>query len=1066
MSIEVVKNKIDKFSFFPFHWSFDQDKSEDNITIRAYGWNKKNESVCCIINDFTIPVWIELSDEIEWTDGKVNLLKDKLKKITFGRNAPDSIEFKKMQRLYFADVVKTAEGGGKKKDSSTNSSHRYSPLLFPFLQLNFKGLYAISTFMKSFSETKLNYYDRVDINKFRECKIHVQGVGDVKLKFHCYESSISPVLKLFAVKKLPSSSWIHIDGGVRVEGGDKITTKKNEYIVSYKKMNPFTEEECLKMPIVYPKVASYDIECYSSKAPAFPNALLPGDKIFQIGVSVLQQKGSKKQYEKYLLTIGECEKIKDVDQATTANEYVKILSFKTERELFYGYRDLIIELDPDVIIGYNIFKFDLTYMDDRAVNHINIDSTREYSKMGCIKNKISKMIPISWESSAYGKQEMKYLEIEGRLMIDLFPYVVRSFKLTNYKLETVCNEFLKTNKDDLSASDIFKLYKDSSPKNTAIIGKYCVQDTWVTLLLYEKLLVWFDLVETATTNGVPIFYLYTKGQQIKMYSQLLKYCYDNNIVVQSKVLEPKEGEEYSGAFVSDPIPGIYKMILPFDFASLYPSIIISHNVDYSKLVVDESIPDSDCHVFEWDDHVNCCHDPDVIEKNNRKKEKIDKRVEKLVEQGVSKKDAEEQILSKEKPTKQKKTVCGHFRYRFLKQDVSGKGVVPTLIENLLKARKDTRKIIAKNEEKIQELEQIGDEASIKEYTRLKEINLVLDKRQVAYKVSANSMYGAMGVKVGYLPFLPGAMCVTAKGRESIKKASRFLESDCGGKVIYNDTDSAYTYFPCLEGKSMEEVWEYALNVVEKVKTLFPPPMKLEFEEKAYTKFLILTKKRYAAFAYEPGKKDEKMIKRGIVLTRRDNCKFLTKLYEKIICDLMKNADAYSKIGSMENVRDIYGIEQVRNLTDLIVTNINSLFEYTLSHKDFVITKGMKQLAHKGKSDPVHIHVARKMIGRGQPVEDGARIEYVLLDKGETKYSKSVRVAEKAEDVGYYMEHRDILKIDFLTYLQRQCMIPIDELLEVGLKIEGFVEEQFTLRLQKKKYVFALNDLFSPKLTFE
>lgn len=95
MSVDVVKNKVDKFSFFPFHWSFNQDKTEDNITIRAYGWNKKNESVCCIINDFTIPVWIELSDEIEWTDGKVNLLKDKLKKMTFGKNSPESIKLKK-----------------------------------------------------------------------------------------------------------------------------------------------------------------------------------------------------------------------------------------------------------------------------------------------------------------------------------------------------------------------------------------------------------------------------------------------------------------------------------------------------------------------------------------------------------------------------------------------------------------------------------------------------------------------------------------------------------------------------------------------------------------------------------------------------------------------------------------------------------------------------------------------------------------------------------------------------------------------------------------------------------
>ena len=121
-------------------------------------------------------------------------------------------------------------------------------------------------------------------------------------------------------------------------------------------------------------------------------------------------------------------------------------------------------------------------------------------------------------------------------------------------------------------------------------------------------------------------------------------------------------------------------------------------------------------------------------------------------------------------------------------------------------------------------------------------NPILDKRQLSYKVSANSMYGAMGVKKGYLPLLPGAMCVTYRGRTAIQEASKFLEEHCGGNVIYNDTDSAYTYFNCLEGKSMKEVWEYAEDVVEKVKKLFPPPMKLEFEGKAYVKFLILTKK--------------------------------------------------------------------------------------------------------------------------------------------------------------------------------------------------------------------------------
>ena len=56
---------LERFSFFPFQWSCDQPKDSDNLIIRAYGWNIGNTSVCCVIEDFTIPIWIELPNNIE-----------------------------------------------------------------------------------------------------------------------------------------------------------------------------------------------------------------------------------------------------------------------------------------------------------------------------------------------------------------------------------------------------------------------------------------------------------------------------------------------------------------------------------------------------------------------------------------------------------------------------------------------------------------------------------------------------------------------------------------------------------------------------------------------------------------------------------------------------------------------------------------------------------------------------------------------------------------------------------------------------------------------------------------
>jgi DNA polymerase elongation subunit (family B) len=185
-------------------------------------------------------------------------------------------------------------------------------------------------------------------------------------------------------------------------------------------------------------------------------------------------------------------------------------------------------------------------------------------------------------------------------------------------------------------------------------------------------------------------------------------------------------------------------------------------------------------------------------------------------------------------------------------------------------------------------------------------------------------------------------------------------------------------------------------------------------------------------------------------------------------DLLNNADDYSKLKDIKNNDDdphkgIYRNEKVRKLTYSIIETVNEMFQSKFETKDFVITKGMKQLEHKGKTDPVHIHVAKKMIKRGQPVQDGERIEYVLLDLGELKYKATDKVLLKAEDANYYDQHKDVLKIDYLTYLQRQCVNPVDELLDVGIKIKGLLEEQFELRLQKKKYLDAINNMFSPRI---
>lgn len=324
-----------------------------------------------------------------------------------------------------------------------------------------------------------------------------------------------------------------------------------------------------------------------------------------------------------------------------------------------------------------------------------------------------------------------------------------------------------------------------------IVAHNCVQDSALVIRLFNKLQTWIGLCEMAKTTNVPIFYLYTQGQQIKVYSQLYKFCMYHDFIVEKDGYIPKDDEHYVGATVFEPKAGVYDRVLPFDFASLYPTTIIAYNIDYSTLVNDPNIPDRKCHVMEWEDHCGCIHDKTV------------------------------------RKTKPKHIMCCKRHFRFLKEP---KGVMPTVLENLLGARAYTRKqikILKKiiSEEKINDTEN----ESVKElipnilnrldnitHTDKKSMRTlcdVLDKRQLAYKVSANSMYGAMGVTRGYLPFMPGAMATTAMGRKNIGIVAKTIPEKFGGKLIYGDTDTLLPDSPLIiknkngyiEYRTMEEL---------------------------------------------------------------------------------------------------------------------------------------------------------------------------------------------------------------------------------------------------------------------
>ena len=172
---------------------------------------------------------------------------------------------------------------------------------------------------------------------------------------------------------------------------------------------------------------------------------------------------------------------------------------------------------------------------------------------------------------------------------------------------------MKDTKDDLTPQDIFNCYRIgvrgediSVSRNENIIknipigydgtyklftpevalgvcSKYCVQDSVLVVKLMDKLQTWVGLCEMANVCNIEMFNLYTKGQQIRVFSQVYKHCYSNDFVVEKDGYVAKECERYTGAHVFDPVPGVYDRVVPFDFCLSGDTLITLSNGTSSRI---------------------------------------------------------------------------------------------------------------------------------------------------------------------------------------------------------------------------------------------------------------------------------------------------------------------------------------------------------------------------------------------------------------------------------------------------------------------------------------------------
>ena len=739
------------------------------------------------------------------------------------------------------------------------------------------------------------------------------------------------------------------------------------------------------------------------------NALVPleGDKIIQIGTTV-HIYGSDNIVYKNIITLNSCDKIEGCD----------VEHYDTEKEVLIKWKELMNNLNSDIITGYNIFGFDMEYIWQRATElNIMENFTMGFGRL--ITRKAS-LVELKLSSSALGDNILRYIDIDGTVLIDLLKVMQRDQKLDSYKLDNVASIFLGDNKNDLKPQEIFDKFKGNS-EDRCVIAKYCIQDCCLVNRLIHKLKILENNIGMGNVCLVPLNFLFRRGQGIKIFSLIAKECMERGYLIPTIKSYRENMEEldsgYEGAVVLEPKEGIYlnEPIVVFDYGSLYPSSMISCNLSHDCYLMDEKYR---------------VEDPNI-------------------EYKTISYDLYEGVGDKKKKTGEKDCV-------FVQYKDGRKGIIADVLDMLLKQRKNTRKkieykTITANDGKLYAgicadhgdsyevhnidantkiLVQKDNIADIKDTYNIFEQD-VLDALQVAYKVTANSLYGQIGAKTSSIYLKEIAACTTATGRNMIMLAKDYVERNYDAEVIYGDTDSIFCKFPLTdkEGKAVfgKDALQYAIDIgkdVERhinVPDIMPNPQKLNYEKCLYP-FIIFSKKRYVGNLYETDTTKYKQKSMGIVLKRRDNAQIVKKIYGGVINIILEKQDLD---GSLVFLKD----------------ELSSLVEGKTPIKELVITKSLRA-TYKDPSKIAHKVLADRIGARdpgNRPVVN-ERIPFVYIKTvgaGTGGAAKAPSLQGDRIENPDYIEQNNLIP-DYLHYITNQIMKPVLQLYALCLdKLPGY-----------------------------
>jgi DNA polymerase elongation subunit (family B) len=518
--------------------------------------------------------------------------------------------------------------------------------------------------------------------------------------------------------------------GFDISGNDR-------YIYQY--ISEIYPEDELKFDISKIKVTTIDIEVASENG--FPDVESSAEEVLLISI----QDYNTKQIRTWGL-----------GKFNNQQSNVNYRSFTNEHDLLNDFISwwMIEENTPEVITGWNSELYDIPYLVRRIDCVLGEKLMKRMSPWGLVTERetfISGRKHISYDIG--GVSQLDYLNLYKK-----FTYKAQE----SYRLDHIANVELGQQKLDHSEFDTFK---DFYTKGWQKFVEYNIKDVELVDRLEDKM----KLIELALTMAYDAKVNYSDVfSQVRMWDTIIyNYLKKSNIVIPPNVRSDKDSK-YAGAYVKEPIPGVYDWVVNFDLNSLYPHLIMQYNISPETLVEQRH--------------------PSVT-------------VDKILNQEI---DFE--------PYKEYAVCANGAMFR---KDV--RGFLPELMEKIYKDRTIYKKkmIVAK-----QEYEKKKTKALEKEIARCNNI-------QMARKIQLNSAYGAIGNQYFRYFKLANAEAITLSGQVSIrwieekinKYLNKILKTEDIDYVIASDTDSIYLNMgPLVETvyKGREKTTESVVSFLDKV----------------------------------------------------------------------------------------------------------------------------------------------------------------------------------------------------------------------------------------------------------